>query len=71
MTLVIPKNARLLGTYMDINSDGFETWYRSEHPRVLAALSVVARDPDLAEEVTIEAVARALQGAAQVRDVHL
>ena len=46
---------------MDIESAGFETWYRAEHPRVLAALSVVARDPDLAQEVAAEAFARALQ----------
>jgi DNA-directed RNA polymerase specialized sigma24 family protein len=46
---------------MDIDTAGFETWYRAEHPRVLAALSVVARDPDLAQEVAAEAFARALQ----------
>ena len=46
---------------MDIDSAAFETWYRTEHPRVLAALSVVTRDPDLAQEVTAEAFARALQ----------
>lgn len=46
---------------MDIDSAGFDTWYRAEHPRVLAALSVVARDPDLAQEVAAEAFARALQ----------
>jgi len=46
---------------MDIDSAAFETWYRAEHPKVLAALAVVARDPDLAEEVTAEAFARALQ----------
>ena len=46
---------------MNIDSAGFETWYRAEHPRVLAALAVVARDPDLAQEVAAEAFARALQ----------
>lgn len=46
---------------MDIDGVGFEKWYRAEHPRVLAALAVVARDPDLAQEVTAEAFARALQ----------
>jgi DNA-directed RNA polymerase specialized sigma24 family protein len=46
---------------MDIDTAGFETWYRAEHPRVLAALAVVARDPDLAQEVAAEAFARALQ----------
>ena len=52
---------------MDIESAGFDTWYRAEHPRVLAALSVVARDPDLAQEVTAEAFARALQRWERVR----
>jgi RNA polymerase sigma factor (sigma-70 family) len=46
---------------MDIDSAGFESWYRAEHPRVLAALSVVARDPDVAQEAAAEAFARALQ----------
>jgi RNA polymerase sigma-70 factor (ECF subfamily) len=46
---------------MDIDSAGFESWYRAEHPKVLAALAVVARDPDLAQEVAAEAFARALQ----------
>lgn len=46
---------------MNIDSAGFEPWYRAEHPRVLAALAVVARDPDLAQEVAAEAFARALQ----------
>lgn len=46
---------------MNIDSAGFEAWYRAEHPRVLAALAVVARDPDLAQEVAAEAFARALQ----------
>ncbi|HEX6597484.1 MAG TPA: sigma factor-like helix-turn-helix DNA-binding protein, partial [Acidimicrobiales bacterium] len=47
---------------MGIDSvDGFETWYRDEHPRVLAAMAVVARDTDVAKEVTAEAFARALE----------
>ncbi len=46
---------------MDIDTAGFERWYRAEHPQMLAALSVVARDPDLAQDVAAEAFARALQ----------
>jgi RNA polymerase sigma factor (sigma-70 family) len=46
---------------MDIDSAAFESWYRAEHPRMLAALAVVARDPDLAQEVVAEAFARAFQ----------
>src|SRR5687767_12579604 len=38
---------------------GFETWYVSEHPRVLAALTWVAGDPDVAADATDEAFARA------------
>jgi RNA polymerase sigma-70 factor (ECF subfamily) len=44
-----------------IEASGFESWYRAEHPRVLAALSVVAGDVDVANEVTAEAFARALE----------
>ena len=40
---------------------GFESWYRSEHPRLLAAMAVVARDTEVAREVTAEAFARALE----------
>jgi RNA polymerase sigma-70 factor (ECF subfamily) len=39
----------------------FEAWYRTEHPRLLAAMAVVAGDVDAAREVTAEAFARALE----------
>ena len=39
----------------------FEGWYRAEHPRVLAMLTVVAGDAELAREVTAEAFTRALE----------
>lgn len=41
--------------------DAFEDWYVREYPRVLAAVTVHARDGDLAEEVTAEAFVRALE----------
>lgn len=41
--------------------DGFERWYRAEHPRLLAALALVAGDVDLAREAVDEALARALE----------
>jgi RNA polymerase sigma-70 factor (ECF subfamily) len=44
-----------------IDTEGFEAWYRSEHPRVLAILAVVAGDLEVAKEVTAEAFARALE----------
>lgn len=42
----------------------FDGWYRSEHPRVLALLTVAAGDPDLGREVTSEAFVRALERSA-------
>ena len=45
---------------MSIEID-FETWYRAEHPKLLAALAVVAGDVDVAREVAAEAFARALE----------
>ena len=38
----------------------FAAWYRSEHPRLLAAMTVVTRDLHTAQDVTSEAFARAL-----------
>lgn len=37
----------------------FEPWYLREHPKVVAALTWVAGDPDVATEATDEAFARA------------
>lgn len=39
---------------------GFESWYRSEHSRVLGALFVLSGEPDVARDATDEAFARAL-----------
>jgi RNA polymerase sigma factor (sigma-70 family) len=38
----------------------FAAWYRSEHPRLLAAMTIVTRDLHTAQDVTSEAFARAL-----------
>lgn len=38
---------------------GFEAWYLREHPKVVAALTWVAGDPDVAADATDEAFARA------------
>lgn len=38
---------------------GFETWYRREHPKVMATLTWVAGDRDVAADATDEAFARA------------
>ncbi len=40
--------------------DDFTAWYATEHPRVLASMRVLARDPHVAADVTDEAFARAL-----------
>ncbi len=39
----------------------FESWYRSEHPRIVASLAVTARDRDVALEVAAEAFVRAYE----------
>ena len=39
----------------------FDGWYRSEHPRVLALLTVASGDPEIAAEITAEAFTRALE----------
>lgn len=38
----------------------FESWYLREHPKVIAALTWVSGDPDVAAEATDEAFVRAL-----------
>jgi len=39
----------------------FEQWYRNEHPRLLAALTVAAGNADAAQDIVSEAFARALE----------
>src|SRR5687768_4624974 len=41
--------------------EGFETWYRVEHPRVLAAVTVASGSLELAQDLVSEAFARALE----------
>jgi RNA polymerase sigma-70 factor (ECF subfamily) len=48
-----------VGGMAEVADDGFERWYLREHPRVVAALTWVAGDPDVAVEGTDEAFARA------------
>ena len=43
-----------------VDDAAFAAWYRSEHPRLLAAMTVVTRDLHTAQDVTSEAFARAL-----------
>jgi RNA polymerase sigma-70 factor, ECF subfamily len=46
-------------TVADENA-AFAAWYRSEHPRLLATMTIVTRDLHTAQDVTAEAFARAL-----------
>jgi RNA polymerase sigma-70 factor (ECF subfamily) len=39
----------------------FADWYRAEHPRVLAVLTAVSGEPDVASDATDEAFARCLE----------
>lgn len=45
----------------------FERWYREQHPRVLAALTVASGSPDIAAESTDEAFVRAYERWDRVR----
>lgn len=45
---------------MGAGERGFEEWYRAEHPRVLASLTLLGGDVDVARDATDEAFARAL-----------
>jgi RNA polymerase sigma-70 factor (ECF subfamily) len=47
--------------------DSFDGWYRSEHPRLLALLTVAAGDADVGREITSEAFVRALERWDRVR----
>ena len=47
----------------------FEVWYREHHPRLLATMTVAARDVHEAREVTDEAFARALARWSRVSEM--
>jgi RNA polymerase sigma-70 factor, ECF subfamily len=47
----------------------FETWYRSAHPRLLAALVVATGDIEAARDAASEAFTRALQHWSRVHDM--
>jgi RNA polymerase sigma-70 factor (ECF subfamily) len=44
-----------------VDGDGFDSWYRRAHPRLVAALFVVTGDLSVASESVDEAFARALE----------
>lgn len=45
---------------MGASERDFAEWYRAEHPKVVGSMTVLCGYPDLANEVTDEAFARAL-----------
>jgi RNA polymerase sigma factor (sigma-70 family) len=49
-----------------VAKDGFEAWYHGEHPKLVVALAIVARDANLAAEVVDEAFVRAYERWARV-----
>jgi len=54
---------------MDVEVEGFESWYLGLHPVLLSSLTVVAGDVDEAREATDEAFARALERWPRVKDM--
>ena len=53
-----PKPVEAMGVVDE--ADSFAAWYRNEHPRLLAAMTIVTRDLHVAQDVTADAFARAL-----------
>jgi len=49
-----------------VDDGGFDVWYRAEHRRVAAVLVALSADPDVAEDATDEAFARALDRWSEV-----
>jgi RNA polymerase sigma factor (sigma-70 family) len=47
----------------------FASWYRNEHPRLLAAMAIVTNDLHVAQDVTAEAFARALAAWGRVANM--
>lgn len=50
-----------------LEREGFAGWYREQHPRVLAALTIVAGSADVAADATAEAFVRAYERWDRVR----
>lgn len=46
---------------MRSTDDGFEVWYRAEHPRLVAVLALESGDVEVARDAASEAFARALE----------
>src|SRR4051794_24286586 len=55
----VEPGTRRAGAVVDDDA-AFASWYRNEHPRLLAAMTIVTNDLHTAQDVTAEAFARAL-----------
>lgn len=58
-----------IGTGVPGGTGDFASWYRAEHPRVLAVLCAVSGDPELARDATDEAFARCYSRWEKVREM--
>lgn len=50
-----------------MDDEGFEDWYRTEHPRVIGVLAVISGDRDASIDAADEAFARALDNWKRVQ----
>lgn len=66
--LEVPVGAVEAVQVVDDDSE-FAAWYHSEHPRLLAAMTIVTRDLHAAQDVTAEAFARALAAWTRVSNM--
>src|SRR6266550_6090949 len=58
--LTLGTGAGAGGAVTVADGDAFASWYRTEHPRLLATMTIVTRDLHAAQDITAEAFARAL-----------
>jgi RNA polymerase sigma-70 factor (ECF subfamily) len=56
----VEPGTRTAGVAVVEDDAAFASWYRNEHPRLLAAMTIVTKDLHTAQDVTAEAFARAL-----------
>ncbi len=56
----VEPGTRTAGVAVVDDDAAFASWYRNEHPRLLAAMTIVTNDLHVAQDVTAEAFARAL-----------
>src|SRR2546430_2761083 len=47
-----------------VDESAFAAWYRTEHPRLLATMTIVTRDLHGAQDINAEAIACGIEGLA-------